>query len=41
MVELLAPYAPALSVFDVFLERLLGESKRTPYPAEGIAEIQS
>ncbi|MYW70000.1 hypothetical protein GTY65_39000 [Streptomyces sp. SID8379] len=30
---LLSPYAPALEVFDGFVERLLSDSRRTPYPA--------
>ncbi|MFD8572515.1 hypothetical protein [Streptomyces sp. NPDC059639] len=36
---LLAPYAPALDVFDGFVERLLGESRRTPYPADEIERL--
>ncbi|WP_328635234.1 hypothetical protein [Streptomyces sp. NBC_00356] len=38
---LLSPHAPALAVFDTFLERLLGESKRTPYPDEDIAKART
>ncbi|MGW2343884.1 hypothetical protein [Streptomyces sp. NPDC001661] len=38
---LLAPHAPALAVFDGFVERLLGDNKRTPYPAEDIAGAQT
>ncbi|WP_338703120.1 hypothetical protein V2W30_37830 [Streptomyces sp. Q6] len=36
--RLLAPHAPALAVFDDFLDRLTGDSKRTPYPDEYIAK---